>query len=117
MPTYKVVIDKMEWTGGDRGYGTGIERKEFKKSFPSQQAALKYAYEIVNKSQKKAKNQYTTRITYSVDLVYGTPIRTIFGVQLHAGKIRVWTTNPANGYFLGYLLNKDGTINWRSGIQ
>lgn len=113
MKQYEVIIDKVEWFGGDAGYGQMLERKEMTKSFPSTQAALRFAYGIVNKSDKKARNQYTRRIKYHVDIIAG---KDYYGVQIHDGKIRVWTKNEY-GSLWGYLLNKDGTINRRGGIQ
>lgn len=118
MKEYKVIIDKMEWHGGDGGYGLPISRLEQRKKFANDQAALKWAYSIVDKSPKKALNQNTVRTVYSVDVI--DPSRKTFngisiqyGVQLFKGKIRVWALSEWG--YRGFLLNPDGTINRRGG--
>lgn len=112
----KIKVEKYQKIGADEELrGQPLERKFLDKIFSTREEALSFAYEIVNKSDKKAKNQYTKRIVYDVYMeVNGGKIRV--RVFVRNGKIYVlmWK-NYGEGD--AYQLNRNGTVNRRAKLR
>lgn len=110
--TYNVTISIVDWYGGEKGYGLNSKDKKAKKKFATSTDALRWAYSEVYKYRDKPKTRNTKVVRCSVDLDNG---EYIYSVELHNYKVRVWYSRPNGMLSRGFLLNKDGTINFRGG--
>lgn len=112
MITFNTTVSVKDWYGGNGGFGINEKVTRAKKKFATSTDALRWAYSEVYKYRDKAKTRNTRVTRCDVTLDDG---KFMYWVELHNYKVRVWYSRPNEMLSRGFLLNKDGTINFRGG--